>query len=183
MTKTTDLRQLRMTIDSILTKYGIDNLQLSIDLSSAVRTYFNETTAGNSPVDVRKRIEESMQVGAVRAEKLDAMESRIHEAMGLRVSEEWHRAGVINFLIAQDAKGKTIEVFAEQCRKHPYSMPKPYQIAQKPSLLISDWDLAFLGVTVKKTDEEMPAYKPYVRDDSKAVPNPYPKPKILRKEL
>ena len=166
-----------MTMDSILAKYGIDNLQLSMDLTTAARTFFTETEAGNNPVTVRQRIEAAMQTGATRAAKMDDMESRVYKATGLRVSEGWHRDGVMDFLLNRDAEGQTIEVFANACWSDPYGMPKFHQIAAKPALLIANWGLAFMNA--KKTDETQPQYKPFTRDeehDKNIVPNPYRKP-------
>lgn len=166
-----------MTIDSILAKYGIDNLQLSMDMATAARTFFTETEAGNDPVTVRQRIEAAMQTGATRAARMDDMESRVYRATGLRVSDGWHRDGVMAFLLSRDAEGQTIEKFAQACRADPFGMPKFHQIAAKPALLIANWGLAFMDT--KKTDEVQPQYKPFTRDeehDKNIVPNPYRKP-------
>lgn len=153
MTKTTDTRQLRMTVDSILAKYGIDNLQLSIDLASGVKTFFEGTRAGDNPVEIRARIQKALETGAQKAAKQDEMEGRIKVATGLSVSEYWYRDGVIDFLLQRDAEGQTIEKFAEACRADPYNMPKFFKFSERPSLIKDDWGLAFAkGTNLKQED-------------------------------
>ena len=173
MTKTTDTRQLRMTIDSILSKYEIDNLKLSLDLSTAARSFFEETKKGRDAATVRKEIEEALQAGARLATKNEQMEKRIFAAMGLRVTDRWYTDGVIEFLHQRDEEGQTIEAFAEVCKSNPFTMPKFYKFGEKPSLLIVDYGLAFVGSTEKIYQKV--THDP--KEEAQYVPNPNPRPR------
>lgn len=143
MTKTTDTRQIGLLIQGILRKYGIDNLQLEIDLTSAIKIYFEQAYKKENKAEMRERILADIGVFAEKVKKNEQMESRIFQATGLYVNDRWYRDGVIEFLLEKDSLGETIEKFAETCKSNPYTMPKFFKIAEKPAYLKDVWGLAF----------------------------------------
>lgn len=154
MTKTTDSRQIGMLIRGILSKHGIDNLQVEIDLSSAMHRYIHERAQGRDLAHIREEILKDMQAGAGMAEKNTDMENRIFQAMRLYVNDRWYRDGVIDFLLEKDRRGQTIEQFAAACNADPFNMPKFFKIAERPVYLKETWGLAF---PVESVNTERPS--------------------------
>jgi hypothetical protein len=74
---TTDSRQLRMLMDGILAHYGIDNLQLSIDLSSAVKRFLASDSPARTREDILKGIQKTLEQGAEMQIRIDAIEAEI----------------------------------------------------------------------------------------------------------
>jgi hypothetical protein len=167
-----------MTIDSVLGKYAIDNLQLSIDLASAMKSFFDDTRAGENPVDVRKRIEIALRTGADRASKMDELEGRIKFATGLSVNERWYLDGIMDFLMARELQGQTIEAFATACSADPFNMPKFFKIAERPSLIKDCWGLAFQP---KRDSYVRPEYQIHKTDETPAPYVPAPRRPVLSK--
>jgi hypothetical protein len=148
MTQTTDSRQLRLTVESILSKYRIDNLQLSIEIVDAVKTFFAETKTGHNPAEVRQKIAEAIEIGERNASAREDMRNRIEIALHLNLLP--NAEGMIDFCLRKEKEGQTIEEYAEWCRRDPYNSPKAHQIANKPDLVISTWPQAFVQVNTNK---------------------------------
>lgn len=81
MTEATLKRELRILVDNILSKYGIDNLQLSIDLCAGAREMYEEKTL-RTPAQVRAAIEIALLRGAETRNKqkilCDEVERDLH---------------------------------------------------------------------------------------------------------
>jgi len=154
MTESTNQRQIILLVKGIMQKHNLTDLQVEIDFSSAFWRYVTERKAGRTAVQIREDILKDLEIGAAKATAQENMESRIKFATGLSVNELWYRDGVIDFLIARDAEGQTVEHFAKACTDDPYNMPKFFKFSERPSLIKDNWGLAFM----KKTDEVRPAY-------------------------
>jgi len=154
MTETTDKRQITMLVKGILSKYGIDNLACEMVLIDSFWQYVTERKAGKPIAEIRADILRDLEIGVEKKTKNDEMESRIFQATGLYVSDKWYLDGVIDFLIKHERAGETIETFAERCKADPFTMPKFFQIAQKPSLLRDTWGLAFVDEKSKSLEEQ-----------------------------
>lgn len=181
MTKSTDSRNIRQLVNSILVSYGIDDLALESNLSSGLLRYLQErmTNRGRDKAAIRAEILAELQIGATKATTNDAMESRIFQATGLYVNERWHTDGVIAFLIEKDAQGETIEQFAKACKDDPFTMPKFFKIAEKPSYLKDTWGLANFA---EHQEEKPPVFVRYDPEEDKqyAPPPENSRPRILR---
>lgn len=160
MTKTTDSRQLGMVFRAILAKYGAwdalvadgRDLQVEMDLVRAAKMYFAEVKQ-IGPAQVREKIFETMKLAAEKAEATDTMEGRITSALGVAAnSSKWE--DVIAFLLREDKKGRTIELFAKACEDDKFNMPKTHQIAMNPNLIMDVWPKVFSQQ--EKSNFEMP---------------------------
>lgn len=145
MTQTTVKRQLTLLVQGILRKYHADiSLEGEIALIENVYKFINSAPkTGQDAATVRNRILAAITAGQAEHEKSLDMEGRIFAALGLYVNQRWYQDGVIDFLKKRDNLGQTIETFAARCKADPYNMPKFFKIAEKPSLLMDTWGLAF----------------------------------------
>lgn len=60
---TSNSRQLRMLMDGVLSKHGIDNLQLSIDLCEAAKKFFSSDNPTKTRESILKDIQASLEIG------------------------------------------------------------------------------------------------------------------------
>ena len=141
MTLTTDSRQLRLLIDSVLSKHQIDNLELSMLLVQACQEFFAETKQGHDPVEVRQKIAEAIGVGEANVSRQETMRTRIEKALVLTLLP--NAESLIDFCLKKDAKGETIERYAAWCKADPYNSPKAHQVINNPLLVIGTWPQAF----------------------------------------
>lgn len=154
MTETTDSRQIGMMTQAILAKYQVDNLQLEIDLSSALLAYLREKQAGTPTGKIREKVLAAMEIAAAKSTKYDDMARRVKQALGLEVTGRSRYDGMMEFLLKRDAAGEAIEVYSQWQNDNPYKAPASFKIAERPELLEETWGMAF----VKKTDERRPEY-------------------------
>lgn len=157
MTKTTDSRQVRLLIGGILSKHGIDNLQLEIEIAGAVKRYYDETKSGGDKANVRERILASMEAAAARATKTEQVLSRVQKALGFDVSGSRFDQ-MIEFIIrAEDNDGQTIEQFREWWdEQDKFKRPALWKIADRPAFLRELWPGAFSKEWQEATGEEFP---------------------------
>ena len=143
MTKTTDSRQIGLLVGGILQHYGIDNLQLEIDLSSAVKRYFDERYKSGDKAGIRERIMKDMEVAAANAKQKEQMEVRVMSAIGINASGE-RFSNMIDWLIKEEEEGKTIEGFKSWWDKqNEFKRPALWKISDRPALLHELWPSAF----------------------------------------
>ncbi len=64
MTEATRKRELRLLFDNILSRYGIDNLQLSMDLCAGARGMYEDNTTSRTPAQIRASLEATLLTGA-----------------------------------------------------------------------------------------------------------------------
>ncbi len=149
MTKTTDSRQLGIIFQGVLQKHGVwdglvadgKDLLVEMDLVMAAKMYFADFKSKGA-VATREDIFKSLELAATKSLAIDEMMNRVKIALGINPSSgKWD--DVIHFLLREDAKGMTIELFAKACEDDKFNMPKAHQIAMNPSLIMSMWPKAF----------------------------------------
>jgi hypothetical protein len=131
---TTDSRQLRMLMDGILAHYGIDNLQLSIDLSSAVKRFLASDSPARTREDILKGIQKTLEQGAEMQIRIDAIEAEIKNRVRISpVGREWE--DFLRWAYKQEQeKGQKIEKFVdwwvsdEWRMAHPPSSPQSWYV-------------------------------------------------------
>lgn len=90
MTKTTDSRQLRLMVDGILSAYGIDDLQLSIDLCEAFKKFYASETPARTREDVLAGIKRAIEKGSTKQVDLDEIRTEIETRLHISpVGTEW----------------------------------------------------------------------------------------------
>lgn len=149
MTTGTDNRNIKIIVKSILQSNGVDNLKLEIDLISAWHRYVNEREEGLSPAETRAKIvDEFGPLGFVgmsdKARERSRMAQIIMDTLRLNVEEdrpEW--IAIIDFCLAAEQKGQTVQRYEEWRRTDPFNSPKTHQIAMNPRLIKSTWPQAF----------------------------------------
>lgn len=177
MSQTTFNRQLTLLVQGILKSYQIDNLQLEMDIVSAVRRLTEEKKDPAKMVEVRGDILSSLLQGARAENELTSMEARVKKVMGISIDGRSRFDEMLRFLIKKDKEGQTVEQYAEWCKEHPYDAPKFFKIADRPALLVETWNMAF----IEPRKESRPEYEKVEHvEEVQAVPNPYKKPAILR---
>lgn len=143
MTETTTTRQIGLLVKETLKAYGIDNLQLEIDLFCGVK----KVLASAEPVRTREAIiislRKTMEIGGLQEDLRINMEARVKLSMGIDIAGRDRYRDMIDFLVKKDEQGQSVELFAEWCRNNPFSAPKPFQIAQSPDALMINWPAAF----------------------------------------
>ena len=143
MTKTTDTRQLRLLIEGTIQAYGIDNLQLEIDLFSGIKRLLESDTPVRTRETVLASLRKTLELGALRENLVINMEARVKACMGIDVSGRERYRPMIDYLIKKDTEGQTVEAFAKWCQEHPFNAPKAFKIAENPDLLMINWPAAF----------------------------------------
>ena len=142
MTKTTDSRQISLLIGGILQHYKIDDLQLEIDLSSAVKRYFDERYKSTDKADIRARILKDMEIAAVKAMENETMCGRIKQALGFEPNGRHEE--LISWLITKDKSGQSIEKFrAWWDKENEFKRPALWKFGDRPTFLKEVWVSAF----------------------------------------
>lgn len=142
---TTINRQLSLLVKGILVdKYKIDNLQLEIDLVSALQRMWTE--GGRDPAKLSRLREEilSALLGQGKLENDKAlMEGRVKACMNISIDGRSRYDEMVRFLVKKDAEGQRVEQYAVWCKENPFEAPKAFQISQRPDLLMETWTMAF----------------------------------------
>lgn len=141
---TTINRQLSLLVQGVFKKYNVDNLQMEIDLVSSFQRMFTE--GGRDPAKLaklREEILESMLMQGRYENDKALMEGRVKACMGISIDGRSRYEDMVSFLVKKDAEGQTVEQYAAWCRENPFEAPKPFQISQRPDLLIETWNMAF----------------------------------------
>lgn len=87
---TTNSRQLRMLMDGVLSHYGIDNLQLSIDLCEAVKKFLASDNPAKAREVILKGIQKTMEQGTDMRVRIDQIEAEIKNRVRISpVGREW----------------------------------------------------------------------------------------------
>ena len=166
MTKTTNTRQLREMVSEMLKARGVE-LQIVIDVCSAITRFLDDTKDGHDPVKVREEIVNAVWVGIEGNQPFEKMRQRIMGALHINLSENPTWNLVVGHCLKQAEAGQTIEQYAAACEANPFGMPKPFQMAQKPQIIIDTWPQAFVE------EPERPEYKRIEPEDpSEFVPRP-----------
>lgn len=177
---TTINRQLSLLVQGLLGKYGIDNLQLEIDLVASLQRMWVE--GGRDPQKLavlREEILSEMLCSAAMDNAMAEMEGRVKKCMGISVDGRARYRDMIRFLIKKDKEGQKIEDYAKWADENPFTAPKFFKIAEKPDLLMTTWEMAFQTKQVI----ERPEHQPFVGGEDHGVPNPFQKPDILRRSV
>lgn len=173
MTVTTDTRQLRLTISAFLKARGIDNLELESEITLAARAFFEGTKQGRDPVTVREELTKSLWSGLENALPIEKMKQRIMDSLRINISDNKVWEAVLKHCVKQDEAGEPFETYAAAVRDNPYEMPKAFQIASNPNLIILTWKLAF---SPAPKVEDRPEYRHLEPEEEKIyVENPYRK--------
>ena len=135
MTKTTDSRQVRLLIQGILSKHGIDNFQLELDLAGAVKRYYEETSRrGSDKVLIREKILEGMRIAAQKASQREKLYERVKTCLGFDASLPRFDM-MIAFLERKEEMGETLEGFRKWWdHEDPYKRPALWKIADRLKL-------------------------------------------------
>ena len=179
MTTTTFNRQLSLLVKGILEANKIDDLKLEIDLVTAVHRLVEARKDPAEMVRVREDALSSFLAGAAKESEFIEMEGRVKKSMGISIDGRGSYEKMVRFLVAKDKEGQTVEKYAQWCKDNPFTAPKFFQIAQKPDLLMTTWEMAFIS---EPSEEVRPEYQKVTHVETEAVPNPYEKPSILRKK-
>lgn len=131
---TTNSRQLRMLMDGVLSHYGIDNLQLSIDLCESVKKFLASETPAKTREDILKGLSDSLEKGVGMQIRLDEMEAEIKNRVRLNpTGREWE--DFLRWAYKQEQeKGEKVERFvdwwvADEWRMaHPPSTPHSWYV-------------------------------------------------------
>lgn len=150
MTESTTTRQIGLFIKETLKAYGIDNLQLEIDLFCGVK----KVMASAEPVRTREALiaglRKTLEIGVLAEDLRINMEARVKLSMGIDIAGRDRYRDMIDFLVKKDGEGQSVELFAEWCRNNPFSAPKPFQIAASPDALMINWPAAFVEYITKE---------------------------------
>lgn len=178
MTQTTDSRQLRLLIDSLLSAYGIDNAELSFKLTDGIKRMIGTPTPVRTREEIMRSIERSLTGGVAKQAELEAISDEILKRAIIRpVTKDWLE--FVEWAWKQNKdKGQSITKFLDWWlsdqwqREHPPTKPESWYVK---------WDRAFISPV-----EEYDPYK-YIRDYDKypEPPGPernpnHPKPKIFQ---
>lgn len=155
MTPTTDKRQLRMTVEGILSTYGVDNLQLSIDLCEGFLRLVNSDSPVRTRDEILAGVRKAMNKGAGEQVRFDVIRSEIRTRIHIEpLGDEWE-----DFIKWADKKeqenGEKIERFlnwwtADEWRlAHPPFNPRNWYIA---------WPQAFPTVVSSTTTGSSTGY-------------------------
>jgi len=173
MTQSTDTKNITKLIGSILSENGIDDLKLEMDLTQAFKSYWYEREQGKTPAQARDKVMEILKLNEIGSER-DAMRRRVEGTLGRHpawddLKYDWNDFD--KWLIDKEKEtGQTIEGFMKWHNSDEFRAGGViYLTANK----IKDWwEQAFM------TDETRPEYRHFEIDDSNAVPNPFPKPRL-----
>jgi hypothetical protein len=147
MTKQTDTKVLRQTIDGILSAYEIDNLELSIKLCEA----FKKMDDSKDIRATRDEILAGLQRGASKVDELKDISEEIFKATRLRpVTPAW--VEFVEFAWKEAKKGKTITAFLSWWNSDEWQATHP---PAKPDTWYVKWDMAFV-VEVKPENIQQP---------------------------
>lgn len=182
MTIGTDSRNVKIIIQSILQRNGVDNLQLEADLFGAWMRYMNEREEGNTPAETREKItNEYGSLGFVGIS--DTMRERtrmaqlLQDTLRLNVDgEKWD--AVISYCLKAEKKGETVQKYQAWRERDLYNSPKAHKIAENPRLIIATWPQAFM--TNPAEAPKLPNVSELKLEVPNAVPNPGRKPNLFR---
>ena len=143
MTETTDSRQIRLLVNGILLSHGVDDLALESNLASAFKRYFDDRRKSKDKVGIRNKILADLKVSEVKGHGREEMQKRVKDAIGINASGNRFE-GLIDWLIDEETKGKTIEQFkAWWDNENEYKRPALWKISDRPALLHELWPSAF----------------------------------------
>lgn len=109
---TTDSRQLRMLVDGVLSAYGVDDLQLSIDLCEAFKKFGASPTPARTREDILAGIRSGMEKGADTQVRLDAIRAEIEKRVRISpVGNAWE--DFLKWAYKQEEKGEYITRFLD----------------------------------------------------------------------
>lgn len=151
MTKTTNSRQLRLLVDGVLERYGIDNLQLSIELCEAAKKFF----ASDNPVKTResilKGVQKTLEQGATMQIRIDEIEAEIKNRVRISpVGREWE--DFLRWAYKQEQeKGENIERFVDWWVSDEWRMGHP---PSSPHSWYVKWLQAFPSESAQKIEKE-----------------------------
>lgn len=175
---TTNKRQLRLTINAVLEKHGIDDLALEGEITEVVSAYYDKTSKGTDPAKARGDILSGILHYKSLYQSYEQMSERIEKAISLHPdgSDKWNE--VITHCTDKLASGETIEQYATWLSEDKFNSPKSHQIAMNPRLIITTWPQAFK----KAPQQDRPEYTRFTARETlqSAKPNPYAKPNALR---
>jgi len=149
----TGVNKVYSTVNEIDSRSQLDLLEDSIKETNKDKTFDKPYDRKKGREEAKKRkaeqqakrgdmIDGMMQFADLEKERTNIVE-RIEQATRLTVNDRWYKEGVIDFLLQKDKDGQTIEEFTQVCNDNPYTMPKLFKIAEKPSYLKDVWNLAF----------------------------------------
>ena len=148
---TTDSRQLRMLMDGVLSHYGIDNLQLSIDLCESVKKFIASDNPAKTRESILKGIQKALEHGAEMQIRIDEIEAEIKNRVRISpVGREWE--DFLRWAYRKEQNdGEKIEKFVdwwvsdEWRLAHPPSSPQSWYVK---------WPQAFPAEIAPKIEKE-----------------------------
>lgn len=148
---TTNSRQLRMLMDGVLTHYGIDNLQLSIDLCESVKKFLASDNPVKAREDILKGVQKTLEQGASMQIRIDEIEAEIRNRVRLNpTGREWE--DFLRWVYQQEQKkGEKIERFIDWWVSDEWRMAHP---PSGPQSWYVKWPQAFPIESQKKSEKE-----------------------------
>lgn len=136
---TTDSRQLRMLVDGVLSAYGVDDLQLSIDLCEAFKKLGASPTPARTREDILAGIKNGMKKGADTQVHLDAIRAEIENRVRISpVGNSWE--DFIKWAFKQEEKGEHISRFLDWWTADEWRLAHP---PMHPNGWYVQWPQAF----------------------------------------
>lgn len=146
MTQTTDSRQLRLLIDSMLSAYGIDNAELSFKLSGAIKKLLDSPTPVRTREEIMSSLQKKLTGGVAKQAELERIEKEIHLRTVINpVTRDWQEfikwAAKKNEESHQDISKFLDWWLSDEWQKaHPPTKPESWYVK---------WDLAFVEVAAE----------------------------------
>lgn len=159
-------------MDGVLSKHGIDNLQLSIDLCEAAKKFFSSDNPAKTRESILKDIQASLEIGTNMMARIDEIHSEIKTRVHINpVGPEWEdflRWAYQQERDKQEQIGRFLDwwVADEWRMAHPPSGPMSWYVK---------WPQAFIE------EPKRPEKVNHVEDDKKYVPNPYNRAEVLQR--
>lgn len=148
---TTDSRQLRMLMDGVLDHYGIDNLQLSIDLCESVKKFLVSDSPAKARESILKSVQKTLEEGAAIQIRIDEIEAEIKNRVRISpVGREWEDFLRWAYRQEQD-NGQKIEQFVDWWVSDEWRMAHP---VSSPQSWYVKWLQAFPAESAQKLERE-----------------------------
>lgn len=136
---TTDSRQLRMLVDGVLSAYGVDDLQLSIDLCEAFKKFGASPTPARTREDILAGIKNSLEKGSGEQARLEEIRGEIERRIRIRpTGNAWE--DFIKWAYKQEQKGEAVSRFLDWWVSDEWRMSHP---PFKPDGWYVQWPQAF----------------------------------------
>jgi hypothetical protein len=152
MTRSTDLRQLRLLVSGVLSHYKVDNLEMEIKLCEAVKRFFADN---GEPAHARERILTdifgALQAGTAEHERLEVMQGEIERRVHINPTGMMWLDFLKWAIRKEDKEGQKLSVFLDWWLSDEWQATHP---PTRPDSWLVKWPQAFQKKAAIDTKQE-----------------------------